>query len=84
MVGFAAAVVAVDAVAAAVAAVAVDAVVAVEDMSVSSPANQLQTGGQLIADFGQLLARLLQSLAEFLRENTANKRRSKSGHSSRK
>jgi len=33
----------------------------------------------LIADFGQLLARLLQSVADFLRKNTANKRRSKSG-----
>jgi hypothetical protein len=48
----------------------------------SSPgtlANQLQTGGQLIADFGQLLARLLQSVAEILRENTAINQRSKSG-----
>jgi len=47
--------------------------------SPGTPANRLQTGGQLIADFGQLLARLLQSVADFLRENTAINQRSKSG-----
>ncbi|MBL6842787.1 MAG: hypothetical protein ISQ73_04975 [Verrucomicrobiae bacterium] len=72
----------------AVVAVAVDAVVAVEDMSAfppGTPANRLQTGCQLFACFGQLLARLLQSVADFLRENTAinqrSKRRQNGGHS---